>query len=272
MMPRVSGLSAACAVLVVLAGAARPAAADEAVAMSFEGFGPAGLHVLTTHTVIKENPSGYAIEGDFATTGLGALFASVANRSTTRGRELAGTPKPAVFDSQTDRNGVVQHLRVDYRADGTPSGSATPPPKEPVTPVNFSQLAGTVDNLTAYLLLERRLARGEGCTLRVPVFDGRHRYDLQFSDGGRHVLAPAEGQNFSGPTQVCRMSRSEIGGFYVDKSHEEGASSGTIWYAPLLPGGSIAVPVRMEMHTEIGTVALFLARLHGPGVDLKLMD
>ncbi len=104
------------------------------------------------------------------------------------------------------------------------------------------------------------------------MFDGRHRYDLRFSDAGQHILTPAEGQNFKGTTQACHMVRDEIGGFYVDKKHEEGASSGTIWYAPLLPDGDLAVPVRLEMQTEIGTVALFLSKLHGRGVDLRLMD
>ena len=259
--------------LLLTTAALRPAAAaDDVVKMEFEGFGPAGLHVLTTHTTIAEGSAAYEIEGDFSTTGLASLVASVANRSVTQGRDVGGQPRPVSFDSATDRNGAVQHLRVEYKPDGTPNGSATPAPKEPVTPVAYTQLAGTVDNLTAYLLLEKQVARGGGCALRVPVFDGRHRYDLQFSDGGRHVLSPADGQNFSGQTQVCRMTRTELGGFYVDKSHEEGARAGTIWYAPLLPQGSLAVPVRMEMETEIGKVELFLAQLHGRGVNLKLMD
>jgi hypothetical protein len=68
------------------------------------------------------------------------------------------------------------------------------------------------------------------------------------------------------------MVRNEIGGFYVDKSHAEGASAGIIWYAPLLPESDLAVPVRMEMQTEIGPVEIVLSRLRGRGVDLKLMD
>jgi hypothetical protein len=258
--------------LLLTIAALRPAAAGDVVKMEFEGFGPAGLHVLTTHTTVAEDSAAYEIEGDFSTTGLASLVASVANRSIARGREVDDQPRPMSFDSETDRNGAVQHLRVEYKPDGTPSGSASPPPKEPVTPVAYTQLTGTVDNLTAYLMLEKQVAHGGGCALRVPVFDGRHRYDLQFSDGGRQILSPAEGQNFSGQTQACRMTRTELGGFYVDRSHEEGARSGTIWYAPLLPQGSLAVPVRMEMETEIGKVELFLAQLHGHGVNLKLMD
>jgi hypothetical protein len=272
MTARFPTLPAFCTGVFLVAAAIRPAAADDVVKMEFEGFGPAGLHILTTHTVIEENPSWYAIEGDFSTAGFGAWFANVANRSVTEGREVANKPQPVSFTSETDRGGAVQHLRVDYKPDGTPNGSVSPPPKEAVTPVAFNQLPGTVDNLTAYLLLERQLAHNGGCALKVPVFDGRHRYDLQFSDAGRHVLSPAEGQNFNGTTQACRMVRTEIGGFYVDKSHEEGASSGTIWYAPLLPKADLAVPVRMEMQTEIGNVTLFLAQLHSSAVNLKLMD
>src|SRR5580692_1543225 len=117
----------------VLTVAGRPAAADDVVKMEFEGFGPAGLHVLTTHTVIDETPATYLIQGDFETAGLGTLFANVENRSETRGREVADAPKPETFDSETDRNGAIQRLRVDFKPDGVPTGSVTPRPSEPVT-------------------------------------------------------------------------------------------------------------------------------------------
>jgi hypothetical protein len=257
---------------VFLLAAVRAAAADDVIEMSFEGFGPAGMHLMTTHTIIEEAPAWYLIQGDFATAGLGALFVNVANKSETQGRQTADVPQPVSFSSETARNGIVQRLSVEFRPDGTPSGAANPPPKEPVTPVAANQLPGTVDNLTAYLRLERQVAHGGGCALKVPVFDGRHRYDLEFSDGGQHFLSPAAGQTFSGQTQACRMVRNEIGGFFVDKSHEEGARSGTIWYAPQLLPGDLAVPVRMEMQTEIGDVTMFLSQLRGKGVSLKLMN
>ena len=170
----------------------------------------------------------------------------------------------AIWSSEIDF--AVAKARIPSSHWITASGA-----KLTVTPVSFSQLAGTVDNLTAYLLLERQVGRGGSCDLTVPVFDGRHRYDLQFSDAGHHILSPAEGQKFNGQTQACHMIRNKIAGFYVDKNHEEGTSSGTIWYAHLMPG-DLAVPVRMSMETEIGTVALFLSKLHGHGVDLRLMD
>jgi hypothetical protein len=257
---------------VLLIAAARPAPAGDVIEMSFEGFGPAGLHVANTHTVIEETPAWYLIQGDFATAGMGALFVNIANRSMAEGWQKADTPHPQVFDSETTRNGVVVHNRVDYRPDGTPNGSSTPPPAEPVVPVSASELPGTVDNLTAYLLVERQIAHGGGCTMRVPVFDGRHRYDLEFTDAGQAVLSPAAGQTFSGAAHECHMVRREIGGFFVDKKRDEGASAGVIWYAPLLPDADLVVPVRMEMQTEIGGVEIYLSQLRGRGVSLKFMQ
>ena len=255
---------------VLMLAAAMPVAADDVVEMRFEGY-VAGLHVVSTQTVIEETPATYLIRGAFETAGLGAVFASVTNRAETRGRQVGGRPEPQSFASETARGGVVQHDRVDYRPDGLAHGSSTPPAAEPVTAVDAKQLTGTVDSLTAYLLLERQVARGGGCALNVPVFDGRRRYNLRFSDAGNQALSPAAGQKFAGTAHACRMVRDEIGGFFVDKSHVEGARAGTIWYAQLMPG-DLATPVRMEMETEIGTVSIYLSQLRGRGVSLRLME
>jgi hypothetical protein len=271
MTPCPPALAAIAAALIALALSSLPAAAEDRVEMRFEGFGPAGLHVITTHTEIDENGTAYQIEGDVSTAGLTGVFVSVQNRSVARGRLNGGAAQPEIFDSETARNGHVQHNRVDYRAGGAPSGSSIPPPAEPVTPVDTTQLRGTVDNLTAYFLLERRLANGGDCALTVPVFDGRHRYNLRFSDAGDQVLAPVAGQNFAGAARSCHMMRDEIGGFYVDKSHQEGARAGTIWYARLL-SGDLLIPVRMEMDTEIGKVEVYLAELRGRGVNRQFME
>jgi hypothetical protein len=256
----------------LLLSGANASAGDDVVEMSFEGFGPAGVHVATTHTVIEETPASYLIQGDFETAGMGALFLSLANRSVAKGWQRGDVPHPQSFESETTRNGVLHHNHVDFSASGSPNGYFTPAPSEPVTPVAATQLPGTVDNLTAYLLVERQIAHGGGCTMRVPVYDGRHRYDLDFSDVGDAVLKPAAGQKFSGSAHECRMVRREIGGFYVDKSHDEGASSGTIWYAPLLPEADLAVPIRMEMQTEIGDVEIYLSQLKSRSVNLRLMQ
>ena len=128
---------------------------------------------------------------------------------------------------------------------------------------------GTVDNVTAYLRLERQLAETGKCAMTVPVFDGRHRYDLVFADAGKQELTREGGQKFTGSTIACRMTRHNR---IVERSEQdEGASHGTLWYATLVPG-EVPMPVRMRLQTPLGTVDGYLAEFQGPGVKLKLLD
>ena len=76
--------------------------------------------------------------------------------------------------------------------------------------VAAEQIRGTVDQLTAYFLLERQLARGGTCALVVPVFDGSGLYNLRFTDLRREILSADGYQTFAGPSQVCEVAREDI--------------------------------------------------------------
>ena len=105
------------------------------------------------------------------------------------GRLVPGSAVPASFRNQTRRNGVERDSQVSYSADGTVQGSSNPPPRTLSPP---TAARGTVDNLSAYLRLERQLATKGTCAMTVPVFDGRQLYDLVFTDVGRQKLKPEE--------------------------------------------------------------------------------
>src|SRR5712671_6290165 len=161
------------------------------VAMRFEVFGPAGLHVLTNRIEIDEIGERYAVASELTTRGLTGFFLDLADHSKVGGRLTAASALPEAFRSEARHNGEDRHDRVDYRDDGSIDGSASPPP---ITPITAAQMRGTVDALTAYLLVERRLGRGEDCTLVIPVYEGRRRYDLRYTDRGEQISSPAGGQ------------------------------------------------------------------------------
>jgi Protein of unknown function (DUF3108) len=270
MVPARGFASLAIVALLLLASAALAQAPprSDRILMRFEVFGVAGLHAVTNRTEIDEVGERYTIASDLATRGVAGLVVSLAEHTEVRGRLTADSALPEAFRSDIRRDGVDRHGRVDYLGDGGVDGSASPPP---ITPIAPAKLRGTVDNLTAYFQLERRLARGGDCTLVIPVYDGRLRYDLHYTDGGEQILSRAGGQRFAGATRVCRMKRVEIAGFLSNPKASEGAREGTIWYARLMPG-DLLLPVRMDLETEIGTVTGYLAELHGRGVDLQLME
>jgi hypothetical protein len=239
----------------------------EPTTLRVEVYGLMGLHVLTLHSKIDEAGDRYAITTDYTTRGVAGVLVDLSTKAEVRGRLSKTSAQPLSFRRDTRRNGEDLHDKVEYRPDGTVDGTSTPPPPSPVSP---TAERGTVDNLTAYFLLERQLSRTGSCALGIPVFDGRYRYDLYFTDAGKKQLPSVAGQTFSGEAIGCHMRR-------VDRStvpgaeEKEGASQGTIWYAKLVPGDAM-VPVRMEMKAQIGVVDGYLAELHGRGVNLKFME
>ena len=241
------------------------AAAADPISLRIEVFGLAGLRILTLKSSIDERPDRYAITTEYATSGIAGWFVELTSRSHVEGR-LGADPVPELFRKDDRRNGVERQNKVNYLPGGGVEGISTPAASNPVT---AREAAGTVDNLTAYFRLERQLAKTGSCALTVPVFDGRHRYDLIFRDAGKTELSPSGGQRFQGPAIACQMERRILG--MPDAERDEGARGGTIWYARLL-SGTFMVPVRMQMETQLGVVDGYLAELRGGGVDLHLME
>jgi hypothetical protein len=128
------------------------------------------------------------------------------------------------------------------------------------------QMRGTVDQLTAFYLLERQLAQRGTCALVVPVFDGLSRYNLRFTNAGSETLSPEGRQHFSGPTQACNVKREDVDGFPTDQASGT-YKRGKLWYARL-GGGDKMAPVRMEFDTEFGSVQGYLGELRG-GLNLR---
>jgi hypothetical protein len=253
--------------LLALVAFSTPGLADQRVATRFEVFGFAGMNVLTLQNRTEESGEHYTVTTDYATKGLASVFVNLTTHAEARGRLIPGSAQPEWFRNDSRRNGTERRSHVDYRPDGAVDGAATPALPQPLP---MAEMRGTVDNLTAYFRLERQLARTGSCASTARVFDGRHAYDLVFTDAGRQVLSPSGGQHFSGNAIACHMTRRYPPGI-ADPEQDEGAREGTIWYASLVPG-DLLVPVRMEMDTQLGVVVGYLAELHGQGVDLTLMQ
>lgn len=260
-LARVAGVLFCSVVSVAMANAA------DRIAMRFDVFGPLGLRVLTMKSLVEQNPYRYVVSVDYETTGVAGLVIDQKTYAVAHGQLVAGSALPESFRNHTRRNGVERDSQLRYYPDGRVDGTTTPPLS---TPVTQAAAQGTVDNLSAYLRLERQLATTGTCALTVPVFDGRHRYDLVFADAGRPTLEPQNGQNFKGPTIACRMTRRDrvIG----DSEKNEGPSDGTIWYAQLIPGSGMLLPVRMKLTTQIGTVDAYLAELQSGRTSLRLIE
>jgi len=234
----------------------------------FEVFGFAGLHVLTNRTSAEETSKGYSIATNLGTRGVASAFVDMRSHSEVYGTLAGETARPESYRAEIWRNGSDRDYEVKYQSDGSVINAGRLPPSERAY-LEGIQLRGTVDQLTAYFLLERQLARRGSCNLDVPVFDGSELYRLRFSDVKEETLAADDHQKFAGPTLVCAVVRDMI----VANPDRKLSTydKGRLWYARVLPGGR-AVPVRMEYETPFGTVSAYLAELTGYGIHLALME
>lgn len=263
---------------VIAALVASSANAADKIAMRFEVFGFAGLHVATDRTLIEENGASYAITGDVKTSGIAGMFQDFQKKSIVRGRLAATGVQPETYSADVRRDKAERHDKIDFRANATASGSSSPGSPKSDAASAAAPPRDAIDPLSAYFLVERRLGQGENCTLTVPVFDGLHRYDLKFTDLGEQKLSGAKERHYSGDAHACKMARETLAGMPErdkakdnDKDKVEMPRRGTMWYARLMPG-DLMLPVKVELVTDIGGVTGYLAELHGRGVDLKFGD
>jgi hypothetical protein len=247
---------------------AMPATQPNHFEMRFEIYGFAGLHVLTTRTNVETSATRYAITMDLSTRGLAGIFIDLESHSQVRGRLVGDRALPEEYSGEVRRDGTDRQARIEYGADGRVLNNWTLPGIEPAAYIATDQMRGTVDQLTAYFLVERELAHRNSCASVIPVFDGLHRYNLGFADAPPEALSGDIARSFPGPVWVCRMSRQDIAG---SPDRSDGAYSGKIWYARLGQGDRM-IPVQMEFDTAIGWVKGYLVEIHGGDIDFRLQQ
>lgn len=155
----------------------------------------------------------------------------------------------------------VQRVDLDYAAGGAVTVFADPPTRETRVALESGFETGTIDPVSAgIVLMDQAMARG-GCSGQLPVFDGIRRYDLTVvgSDASpppaRFTSGPAIA---AGEVIACRLSIEYRSGFPTSAS-----SSGyyprelTIWFAPLLDS-AVMVPIAVSARMALGELRLEL--------------
>ena len=243
---------------------AAPANAANKVELRIEVYAFAGFHVLTNRTTIDASAGRYRITTEIDTRGIVSLFIDLNSLSETEGRLAGDTVLPERYDSDVRRNGVDRRYRIDYAPRGPLASEWAPPATVWQSPIPPEKLAGTVDQLTAYFIVERQLRERGNCNIVVPVFDGHSRYNLRFRDAKSNDPATRGARYYRGPVHVCNVNRDDIAGFPANQDPSEGTyQKGKLWYAGLGPAGRM-VPVQIDYDTEFGVVTGYIAELRGP--------
>lgn len=172
-----------------------------------------GIDALEFSVTIAQSDAKYRIQIAGSTEGVAHLFAAWRSFTNVDGTLRGPETRPEDYHALNLFRGRRSEVAMRYGADGGVDVKADPPTGDDRDPVSEEQRRSSVDTLTAGLVLGRALESGEACDRRIPIFDGRRRYDLVMEDGGRAPMKLPKTLPSVGTAHVCWFRIHRIAGF-----------------------------------------------------------
>jgi hypothetical protein len=194
----------------------------------------------------------YSASARFTASGLAALFTDADIEAGVSGYRTGAELQPWRYNHLNHASSKNRTVGIDF-----PDGVATPnidPPfgnmGEP--PATDEERAGARDPISALLSMGLGAVAEDGshCNGRIPVFDGRARYNLRFEDGGRKDIRT---RAWRGEAIICLAYYEPIAGYEADEfpSAEDIAEPIVFWLAPV-NDGQMLIPVKIRTNAGFG--------------------
>jgi hypothetical protein len=232
-----------------------------------------GLHVLTFDLDLKIAPQFYDLTARYHSTGLLGWLIPWTSVSVSTGFVQSNKMVPQQYRVDSKLRGRVRLTDVVYDSGQVSNIKLVPPAAEDEDreEVTVDQRRDTLDPMSAILAATRKVDRGEGCGGTLSVFDGRRRYDLQLTDGGKEEVRAAYYSAFSGQAVRCEFAINPVAGYVrrpTDEETNRQLQSGRVWMAPIQAGGP-SVPVRLELDGNWGMSIVHLKKFDWRPTDAQ---
>ena len=186
-----------------------------------------------------------------------------------------GTLRPELHKSTAVWRDEPEIKEYFYNRDGTFKGLTITENHKPARTdlPDVALTLGTTDVLSATLTALRAVAAGQQCNGDAEVFDGDRRFRQVFVHQDNPQLTESKYNIFRGEAEECTVEVVPVGGKWHEKPRgwmsiqEQGREKGTmptVWMAQL-ENGAPAIPVKIRVKTEYGTLFMHLAEYRGAG-------
>ena len=211
------------------------------------------LNVADISVNARIGDADYSAAATFKSAGLLRWFDDTDIQATTVGYVNGQGLEPWRYEHTNFASNKGRVVGIDFR-EGLASPDVNPPfgsMGEP--PASDEERQGALDPITVLLNVVLSLSfeqEGETCNGRLPVFDGKARYDLRFVNAGPDDVRT---RAFRGEAVRCQAFLEPISGYDEGDrpSEEEIRRPVTIWLAPM---DGVHVPVRFRAATQIGSI------------------
>jgi Protein of unknown function (DUF3108) len=192
------------------------------------------------------------------------------------GRIAGETVQPTAYVFSSQGKAVIGEtknfsLRMSFK-DNAIAQVTEIPPKPPggagYVPLRPENLKDAFDPLTAVMVMSRAAAGATPCARRIPIFDGRQRFDLLVSSSSQQKVPETRPSGQPPIGYVCKVRYIPIAGHKDNDDTRNMASNSGIEVAVRpIPSAGLLVPYRITVPTKYGTATMLLKRMDiaGPG-------
>ena len=210
----------------------------------------------------------YAVQARFKTTGLVKALTRWKTTAYSHGALVLGdvVPVRAGYRARQWWRKRLVELGFDQ---GTPKLVRMKPRRTPR--VSPSQLKGALDPAGAFLAVLTGFDAGQGCGMRIPIFDGRRLRELvgKVDGDGTGRLQAGLHSPFDGPTVNCRVRVERKAGFKRRSDGQERRDIEVQLRMARVFDEMPPVPVRLASDTRYGAFVAYLVRAKLDAAGLK---
>jgi len=239
--------------------------------VEFRGFNLGDLKIWSDLSERK-----YKMFGELNIKVLKGYFFRWTGTSESNGALNSGHLIPAAFSFKYKTRRKSARLNMQFSKNSVSQIVAVPPnkPSPKQVPVEEKHMRGVVDPLSAVMSVSLRPklvnSGEEACKTRIPIFDGKERYDLVFTHKKTIQLNDDQVKSYKGPAYVCRVKYVPIAGHKPDrKSHKFMVTTENIemWLLPM-PEAKLYVPYYIVVPTPVGyaTLTSTVFQVDEPGI------
>lgn len=258
------------AALLSLIPVAANAAAPKNLLLNYDIYA-GGFKILAAELDMSSEKSSYNMNMNAHTQGfIGALFPWKAEYNSS-GKKENGKLIPTSFEKKSSWRGKEKVKTMKYDDKGQVTEKIVKKHGKTYTEKNVDKLlsGNAVDVMTGVLNMMQIVKNSNECNGKIPVFDGKRKFNINLKNEGKKTIEPSRYSIFSGEAVKCTLTVEPLAGFKekdknrgwmaIQKHSKEHHRLPTIWLAKTEKSGE-TIPVRLELKSTYGTVIAHLSQ------------
>ncbi len=242
--------------------AARPASAVEQAkkvtaeySINFNGLG-IGTFKIWSDLDSQE----YSVKARATISVLAGILFEWQGDTASSGQVMARLPRPYSYSFGYRTSDKRESIDVKFSNNSVEEIAVNPPQRQSASriPVTRKHMRNVVDPLSAIVMLTNvgsNKSGSEVCSRRLPIFDGKQRYDLKLT---YKATKRVTSEGYSGPAYICKVKFLPIAGHRPgddDSTFAAKTESMEVWMIPLAKA-ELYVPYYIYLPTPVGTATL----------------